>query len=144
FHFNTAIAALMEVTNFLSRAKETAVEHQQAWMEALRALVLLMAPITPHVAEEMWARLGGADSVHRQAWPSYDPALLREETITLVVQVDGRVRDRITVAADIADETARDLALRSDGARRSLAGRAVKEVIVVPGRLVNVVTDKNS
>jgi len=108
--------------------------------EATRTFVLLLAPFTPHAAEELWARLGGSYSVHQQAWPAWDESLAAEETITLVVQVDGRVRDKLTVSAGIGEAEARELALDCEGVRRHLGGRRVARVIYVPGRLVNVVT----
>jgi len=140
FKFNTAIAALMECLNEMN-AHHHAHGVTPALAEATRTFVLLMAPFAPHIAEELWARLGGPYSVHQQAWPVWDEALAAEETITLVVQVDGRVRDRLAVPADISEVEARDLALDCDGVRRQLDGRRVARVIYVPGRLVNVVTD---
>lgn len=139
FKFNTAIAALMECLNEIG-------VHRQAYgvttelAEATRIFVLLLAPFAPHIAEELWARLGGPYSIHQQVWPVWDEALTAEETITLVVQVDGRVRDRLTVPAAIGEVEARDLALNCDGVRRQLGDRSVARVIYVPGRLVNVVT----
>ena len=103
--------------------------------------MLLLAPITPHLGEELWERIGGAYSVHTQSWPGYDPELARVPEVTLVVQVDGRVRDRITVPADIPAERARELALRSERVRQHLDGRRVKDVVYVPGRVVNIVTE---
>jgi leucyl-tRNA synthetase len=139
FHFNTAIAALMEFTNFLYRVRP---QHAgtPAWREAVRALVLMLAPLTPHIAEEMWERLGEPYSVHTHSWPAYDPELARALTITLVLQVDGKVRDRVEVSADLTEAQARELALNNPKVRRYLDGREVADVIVVPGRLVNVVT----
>jgi len=141
FRFNTMIAALMEFTNYLARAKETPLVHHEAWGEAMRTLVLLLAPITPHLAEELWARLGGEYSVHNQPWPRWEEEWVKEEEITLVIQVDGKVRDRVTVSADITEEMAREVALGRERVRKFLDGKRVKEVIVVPGRLVNVVTE---
>jgi len=140
FGFNTALAALMEFTNHLGRIRSQ-LRGTEAWAEAIRTLVLLLAPITPHLAEELWERIGGAYSVHTQSWPSYDPELARVPEVTLVVQVDGRVRDRITVPADIPAEQARELALRSERVRQHLDGRRVKDVVYVPGRVLNLVTE---
>ncbi|UCC65514.1 MAG: class I tRNA ligase family protein, partial [Anaerolineae bacterium] len=107
--------------------------------EATRTFVLLLAPFAPHIAEELWARLGGSYSVHQQAWPIWDEALAAEETITLVVQVNGRVRDRLQVPADIGEEEAKERALASAGAQRHMAGKRIVKVIYAPGRLVNIV-----
>ncbi len=139
FHFNTAIAALMEFVNYLYKERE----HQAgtpAWEEATRSLVLMLAPMTPHVAEELWQRLGHSYSIHTQHWPSYDEALARAAMVTLVLQVDGKVRDRIQVGADLTEAQARELALRNEKVRKFMDGRQVADVVVVPGRLVNVVT----
>jgi leucyl-tRNA synthetase len=140
FKFNTAIAALMECLNEMS-AHHHAHGVTPALAEATRTFVLLLAPFAPHIAEELWARLGGPYSVHQQPWPAWDEALAAEETVTLVVQVDGRVRDRLTVPADISEAEARERALDCDGVHRRFDGRRVARVIYVPGRLVNVVTD---
>ena len=140
FKFNTAIAALMEYLNeMIAHHRADGVTAELA--EATQTFVLLLAPFAPHVAEELWAALGGPYSVHQQPWPAWDETLVAEETVTLVVQVDGRVRDRLTVPAGIGEAEARELALECDGARRHLRGRRVARVIHVPGRLVNVVTD---
>ncbi len=139
FAFNTAIAALMSLRNTMKAAKETAVAHTPAWTEAVKNLLLLMAPFTPHIAEELWHRIGNQESVHLQSWPEWDREIAAEETITLVIQVNGKVRDRIEVPVDIGEEQARQLALNSKAVQRHLRGREIVRVIVVPGRLVNVV-----
>jgi leucyl-tRNA synthetase len=133
--FNTAIAALMEGLNGL-RALSLRGEIGR---EAARTLVLLVAPFAPHLAEELWERLGGAYSVHQQAWPQWNPAWIAQETITLIVQVNGKLRDRVQAPANIDDAAARALALDSQAVQRHLDGRAPRRVVVVPGRLVNVV-----
>jgi len=110
--------------------------------DGVRTLLLLLAPITPHITEELWERRhGGMGSIHRQSWPTYDPSLVAEREITLVLQVDGRVRDRITVPAGLSEDESREAALRSERVRAHLDGRRVaRPPIVVPDRLVNVVT----
>jgi leucyl-tRNA synthetase len=110
-----------------------------AWDEAIEALLLMLAPACPHIAEELWARIGQPYSVHQQAWPVWDQKVAAEERITLVVQINGKVRDRVNVPVDVDEETARSLALASEGIRRHLKGKDVVKVIVVPGRLVNIV-----
>jgi len=138
FRFNIAVAAMMGFANALADHQE---QHgpTAAFLEATAVLIRLLAPFAPHLAEELWARRGGAYSVHQQPWPVYDPALVAEETITLVVQVNGKLRDRIAVPAGIDDEEARCRALGSEAVQRHLGGRPPRQVIVVPGRLVNVV-----
>ena len=139
FTFNTIIAGLMEFTNALVKAKRTTVYGTDAWDEAVETLLLLMAPSCPHVAEELWERTGRLYSIHLQAWPPFDPDLAAEEMITLVVQVNGRVRARLEVPADIAEAAAREAALTDENVQRHLGGKQVRQVIYVPGRLVNVV-----
>jgi len=140
FGFNTALAALMELTNHLYRVRERLVG-SPAWEEALRSLILMLAPVAPHLAEELWERIGGPYSVHTQAWPTYDPELARTPEVTLVVQVDGRVRDRLTVPEDLPEAEARALALASERVRQHLNGRVVKDVVYVPGKVVNIVSE---
>ncbi|MCS7259730.1 MAG: leucine--tRNA ligase [Anaerolineae bacterium] len=139
FSFNTMVAALMEYSNYLVKAKETPVVHTPAWEEAIDTLLLLMAPAFPHISEELWMRRGRPYSIHQQAWPTWDEALAAEEMITIVVQVNGKVRDRFTAPADVSAEEAQARALETDGARKYLAGRTPSKVIYVPGRLVNIV-----
>jgi len=139
FHFNTAIAALMEYVNYLTRVK-SAQAGSRAWQEARRSLILLLAPMTPHIAEELWESMGEPYSVHHQQWPSYDATLARAELVTLVLQVDGKVRDRVQVPAGLTDADAKSLAMSNEKVRKFMDGRQVADVVVVPGRLVNVVT----
>jgi leucyl-tRNA synthetase len=100
---------------------------------------LLLAPFAPHITEELWERLGKPYSIHQQAWPTWDQAIAAEETVTLVLQVNGRVRDRIQVPADIGADDAKALALQSEAVARHLGSRETRKIIYVPGRLVNIV-----
>ncbi|MGD1993197.1 MAG: class I tRNA ligase family protein, partial [Anaerolineae bacterium] len=102
-------------------------------------LLLLMAPACPHVAEELWSQTGRPYSIHQQQWPESIPELTVKEVITLVVQVNGRVRARLEVPADIGEEEAREAALAEENVQRYTEGRQIKRVIYVPGRLVNIV-----
>jgi leucyl-tRNA synthetase len=139
FRFNTAVAALMELNNVLVKAKDTAVYGTPAWHEAVESLLLLVAPIAPHISEELWARLDKPYSIHQQRWPAWDPEVAREEIITLVVQINGKVRDKLEVPADVTEEQARALALEAPGVKRHLDGQKPVKVIYVPGKLVNIV-----
>jgi len=139
FQFNTMVAALIEFVNGLMRLKDGPLARTPAWREALETLTLLMAPSTPYVAEELWERLGMPYSVHLERWPSFDPALTRQELIELPVQVNGKVRDKLSVPVDVTEEAARALALASPRVREFLDGKEPAKVIYVPGRLVNVV-----
>jgi leucyl-tRNA synthetase len=139
FEFNTVISSLMEFTNQTLAAQEAGLAGRPIFQEAIETLLLMMAPATPHIAEELWARLGKPYSIHQQPWPAFDPEAAKEEEITLVVQVNGKVRDRILVPAGIRDEEAKKVALASETAQRFMEGKKPKKVIVVPGRLVNIV-----
>jgi len=99
----------------------------------------MLAPVCPHIAEELWERLGKPYSVHTQAWPQADEEAAKEDMLTLIVQVNGKLRDRILVDPGISDEDAKKLALASEAAQQSLEGRPIRKVIVVPERLVNIV-----
>ncbi len=135
FAFNRAIAKLYELINTLAKTQASAA----AQKEAARVLAQLMAPFVPHLAEEVWAMLGGKGLVVQAPWPVAERALLVRETITLPVQVNGKRRSEIVVAADAAAEEVERLALSDQAVQRALGGATPKKVIVVPGRIVNVV-----
>ena len=139
FEFNTVISSLMELLNEMYKAREQCVAGTTAWDEALDIYLRMMAPAAPHIAEELWMRLGRPYSVHTQSWPDVDEEAAKEDEITLVIQVNGRVRDRLTVPVDISQERAKELALSSEAVQRYLDGKPPRKVILVPGRLVNVV-----
>ena len=137
--FNTMIAALMELTNYLSDIKQKGLITLSDWQETIDILLRLLAPTTPHMAEELWQQTGREYSIHNQSWPQWDEALAKEEEITLVVQVNGKLRDRITVPASITEAEARQKALDSQRVKAHLEGKEVSDIIYVPGRLVNLV-----
>ncbi len=137
--FNTAIAAMMELTNTLQKARDAGEADRGAWEEAVRLLVLMLAPACPYVAEELWERAGGLYSVHRQEWPAFDPALTVRDTVEIAVQVNGKVRARVAVAPDASEEVARAAAMAESNVSGQLEGRDVVRVIYVPGRLLNIV-----
>jgi leucyl-tRNA synthetase len=137
FRFNVAVARLMELTNEIRRALDSG----GGAAEAARTLVLLAAPIAPFITEELWhAALGEGDSVHLARWPEFEPELAEERTVTLVVQVDGKVRDTLEVSPDLTEEEAERLARESEKVRRWLGDRSVSRVVARPPRLVNLVT----
>ncbi|MGI8476808.1 MAG: leucine--tRNA ligase [Thermomicrobiales bacterium] len=139
FQFNTMVAALIEMTNELVRLKETAVVGAPEWIEAVESLVLMMAPSTPFVAEELWERLGKPYSVHVQPWPQFDADVLRENDYELVVQVNGKVRGSVRIANG-ADEGAANAAAEAiDRVAQQLADKQRLKTIFVPGRLINYV-----
>ncbi|HEX5991196.1 MAG TPA: leucine--tRNA ligase [Thermomicrobiales bacterium] len=139
FQFNTMVAALIEYVNELMKLRETALIHTRDWREALETLVLLMAPSTPYVAEELWERLGMPYSVHHQSWPDYDPALTQDDAVEVVVQVNGKVRDRLLLPVDLPEADARARVLTQPKITEAIAGREPRKVIYVPGRLINIV-----
>jgi len=137
--FNTMIAALMEFTNSLARIKEMGVVACSAWEQAVSTLLLLLAPTAPHLVEELWQQSGHKYSIHNQKWPRWDEELARDEETTLVVQVNGKLRDRINVPVGITETEAKQLVLERQRVKASLEGRKVLKIIYVPGRLVNLV-----
>jgi leucyl-tRNA synthetase len=136
FHFNTAISALMEFTNYLQGAKGISPER---WDEATSTLLLLLAPLAPHISEELWERTGHKYSIHTQAWPKYEEGLTQEDQVTLVVEVNGKVRDRVVVPSSIIEQEAKDLALNREKIKSHIQGRRIDKVIYVPKKLVNIV-----
>jgi leucyl-tRNA synthetase len=135
--YNTAISKLMVLTNEM----RSTLDAGGGAREAAGALAQMLAPLAPFAAEELWrVELGHPQSVHRSAWPAYDPDLAREDRVTLVIQVDGKVRDRVEVDADSSEEACRALALSSEGVLRAVGDRSIAQVVVRPPRLVNVVT----
>jgi len=142
FHFNTAISSLMGLANALVKAREDGMAGTDAYAEAVDTLLLLLAPAAPHITEELWARRSKPYSIHQQAWPAFDPALVTSEMIELPVQVDGKLRDRLAVAPDTAPEEIERLALASERVQAYLKGRAPRKVVHIPGRLVNIVTPR--
>jgi leucyl-tRNA synthetase len=132
--FNKAIAQLYELTTAIEKAKPSATRS-----EAIRALVLLASPAAPHLAEESWAELGQPGLVADAPWPTFDPALLVDDQVTLAVQVNGKLRDTLIAPRGLDRAAAEALALASDKVQRQLGGAAPRKVIVVPDRLVNIV-----
>ena len=140
FEFNTIISTLMELLNSLFDARRKGAGNSQEWPGIIETYLMMMAPATPHIAEELWTNvLGKPYSIHNQTWPEVDQEMMKTEDITLIVQVNGKLRDRIIVPVDISQEEAEKTALASPGAQPYLEGKEVRKVIVVPGRLVNIV-----
>jgi leucyl-tRNA synthetase len=119
--------------------KCSAGDHAAEYREGLATLVSLLAPLAPHFAEELWEHLGEHGSVHLSPWPAFDPALARDDAFTLVVQVNGKVRDKVEAPVGIDEAAARELALGSEKVRQALAGKEIRKAIYVPGRLLNLV-----
>jgi leucyl-tRNA synthetase len=132
--FNTALAALMEELNYLARLKPAEIGRF-----AIETYVLMLAPMAPHIGEEFWRALGHQRSVHLESWPKFDPALARDEVVTVVVQVNGKLRDKLEVAVGTSEDEIRALALKSDAVIRHLDGKPPKKIIYVPQKLLSIV-----
>lgn len=142
FNFNTAISAIMEFVNGLYRYRDDVPPAEQnlaLLKEAVEKLVILLAPFAPHISEELWHLLGHADSVHRQAWPGYDESALATAEVEVVVQINGRVRDRLRLPVGLSNEEARKAALAQAKVQQWVAGREVAKVVWVPDKLINIV-----
>ena len=139
FEFNTIISALMELLNEMYRARDAGAAGSEEWDEALDIYLRMMAPVAPHVSEQLWEMAGKEYSIHQQSWPQVDEKAAAEEQITLVLQVNGKVRDRIQVPFDISEEQAEELAMESEAVKKFITGKQIRKVILVPGRLVNIV-----
>ena len=139
FKFNTSIAALMEYSNELGRLWARGGFARATWQDAIERLLLLAAPLAPHITEELWEQTGRDGSVHAQRAPTWDEDLAASETITMVVQVNGRVRDQLSMPADVSEQHAIDAAMASERVLRHTSKGEVIKKIYVPGRLVNLV-----
>jgi leucyl-tRNA synthetase len=141
FKFNTAIASLMEFTNHLNKVWTDGSIDAKTWRECTKSLLLLLAPMAPHMTEELWEMNGHPYSIHQQDFPTWDDGLAAEDVITLILQVNGKVRDKIEVAVGIEEAEAQALALASPRIQSYVAGKSVAKTVYVPGRLVNVVVN---
>jgi leucyl-tRNA synthetase len=139
FRFNTMIARLMEHSTAMQKAREAANVSQEAWDEAVRTMLLLTAPLAPHIAAELWERIGQPYSIHLASWPTADATLARDDEVELVVQVNGKVRDRVTLPVGASEADARAAVMALPRVAELLGGNVPQKVIYVPGRLVNLV-----
>ncbi len=137
--FNTMVAALMEFTNYLGKVKESALVSEKEWNDAIATLLLLLAPSTPHLAEELWQQTGHPYSIHNQKFPEWDESLLTEEEITLVVQINGKLRDRVRIAASATEDQIQQTVMERQRVKAHLDNKKVVKTIYVPGRLINLV-----
>ena len=139
YHFNTAIAALMELINEISSFSPDSDEERAALATAIRNMLLMLAPFAPHVCEELWETIGGKPSIFAHPWPDWNGTLAKDETVELVVQVNGKLRAKISVLADLNDDKAKELALGDFKIAELLHGKELVKVVVVKGKLVNIV-----
>jgi len=131
--FNTAVAAFMEFLNFATVNKE------KIGQDIIERMILLLAPFAPHISEELWHNLGHNDSVHNQKWPQYDPKMIKEERVNLIIQINGRVRDKIEVKVGISEKEAKEIALNQEKVKNWIKNQEIKKVIFVPNQLINFV-----
>jgi leucyl-tRNA synthetase len=140
FEFNTIISALMELLNEMYKAREAGAVGTPEWAEALEIYLKMLAPVSPHIAEELWTnQLGKPYSVHQQQWPKVDEIAAKEDTIEIPVQINGKVRDRIIIRAEASEQEIKSAALASEVVRKHLEGKEPKKVIVAQNRLVSIV-----
>lgn len=137
--YNTAIAAAMAAVNELYKQKVVALGRNDAWQQALEHVVVCIAPFAPHIAEELWFQLGHSTTVNSDTWPKWDEQYLVDDTVTIAVQVNGKLRGEIQVAADIAEADAIAAALATDRAKAHTDGLEIIKTIYVPGKIVNIV-----
>ncbi|WP_018085568.1 leucine--tRNA ligase [Desulfurispora thermophila] len=141
FNFNTAVSAIMEMVNAMYQYKEApACDRDPGVLRcAVDSLLLLLAPFAPHIAEELWQLTGHSGSIHRQPWPAWDEAAVQEDEVTIVVQLNGKIRDRLLVPAGLDAGQLQETVLAQEKVQKLLAGKQVLKVIAVPGKLVNIV-----
>ncbi|MGR8978586.1 MAG: leucine--tRNA ligase [Gammaproteobacteria bacterium] len=139
YTYNTAIAANMELVNTLLKFADDSDNAKSIRQESLEAIVLMLAPIVPHICHQLWQDLGHQEAVVNKAWPSVDVSALAQDTLELVIQVNGKLRSKLSVAAEASSEEIERLAIADEHAQRFIEGKAVKKVIVVPKKLVNIV-----
>ncbi len=141
FKFNTSVAALMELRNSITTAAREQTVSEEVWNETVDSFLRLLAPIAPHITEELWHQRGNEGSIHTAAWPEFDASIAAEDTVTMVLQVNGKVRDRIDVPAEISESDAEAAALASERIQELTQGKTVRKVISRPPKLVNVVAN---
>jgi leucyl-tRNA synthetase len=137
--YNTAIAALMEFTNYLYKAKTNGFSDRDTWTFAIESLVMMIAPFSPHTAEELWHQLGHEDSVHIDHWPQFNTEIAKEETVTIAVQVNGKLRSTIELPADAEESTVINKALTEENVQKFVQNNVVRKTIYVPSKLINIV-----
>ncbi len=139
FRFNTALAALMECNNALIKQQNEPVAHSAAYRQTLETMMQLLSPMAPHITEELWHLTGHKGSVHTSQWPAFDEALTRDEAFTLVMQINGKVRERVEVPATINEAEVREMALNNPRIVSLIGDATIQKIIYIPGRLVNIV-----
>ena len=140
---NTAISAIMELFNLIKAEKDTLVQSEKGkrlLREGIEKMILILSPFAPHLCEELWQQLGYRTLLAQAPWPSYDPELAREERVTIVVQVNGKLRDKFEIERDAEEEMVKETALKLDRIRNILGDRKARRVIYIRNKLVNIVS----
>ena len=138
FNFNTAISTIMEMVNEMYKYKEGEV-NEKLYGAAVRNLIIMLAPFVPHVTEEMWEHLGFEGSVHQQSWPEYDESALVKDSVEIVVQINGKIKEKINIPGDLSKEEMEKIAMEDEKVKGLTEGKNVVKVIAVPGKLLNIV-----
>ena len=138
FNFNTAISTIMELVNEMYRYKEGQI-NDGLYGKAIKSLIIMLAPFVPHITAEMWEHLGYEDSVHEQLWPEYDEEALVKDTVEIVVQINGKIKERLNIAGDMSKEEMTALVVENEKIKELTEGKNVIKVIAVPGKLINIV-----
>jgi leucyl-tRNA synthetase len=142
FHFNTAISAIMELVNKVYQIKEEEFKSplsRSVLKEAIENIVILLSPIVPHITEELWEKLGHTESILKYPWPTYNREAIKEENITIVIQINGKLRGQIKAASGLSEDKIKKLALKDTRIEKLLEGKAIKKSFFVPNKLVNIV-----
>ena len=141
FTFNTAVAAIMELVNAMDASKIDSASSrlgQATYRHAMERVILLISPFAPHIAEELWYELGFKGGILKESWPTVDEKALVRDVIEIVVQVNGKTRDKMQVASSASKESIEEQALKLDSVQRWIEGKTIRKVILVPGRLINI------
>jgi leucyl-tRNA synthetase len=141
FKFNTAIAALMEFSNALNNHWNNHQIGVESWSTSIKDLVVMLAPFAPHLAEELWEKTANKYSVHSQRFPEWDPELVKEDTFNLVIQINGKVRDKVLADATIDENQAKEIALNRDNVSKYIDGKSIRRSIYIQKKLINIVVD---
>jgi len=129
----------MEFTNYLSEVDIARNVSIPLWQEAISCFLLLLAPTAPHLAEELWIRTGHPYSIHNESWPNFDEELVKEEQITLPIQINGKLRDKVVVSASVSEAEVKELVLARERVKAYTDGRKILNIIYVPKRVVSIV-----
>jgi leucyl-tRNA synthetase len=141
FEFNTIVSSFMELVNFMYKARVEGAEKTPEWDEALKLYLLMLAPVCPHITEELWEQIGYDYSIHKHSWPIFDAQAAKEDEVTLVIQINGKLKDRIQVPAGLNDQEAEKIAMASETIQSNLEGKTIRKIIVIKGKLVNIVAN---